>query len=146
LYSDGSRAVGRPKDELMADKSAKEKDAPKPAEGEKKPAVNKQTAKVMQDGVELTWDLQREGEVDADAAAKFYTQSVDALRKFRDADPRTMPELRKAKKTKDDNWQAFVNQAKGVLVGIILVLLFGAYRNCDTSASEGPRRYQRDPW
>lgn len=123
----------------MADKSAKDKDA----DGAKKP-LNKQTAKVVQDGVELTWDVQREGDPDPEAAAKFYAQSVEALRKFRDIDPRTMPALRAADKAKKEFWKALGQQTKGVLIGIAIVMAFSAYRNCDASSYDAPgERYRR---
>jgi hypothetical protein len=50
--------------------------------------VNKHTSKVVQDGVELTWH--QEGD------------SVKALQKFKDEDPRTQPELRKQDKARKE--------------------------------------------
>lgn len=129
----------------MSDKSAKDQESAK-GEGatEKKPAVNKQTAKVMQDGVELTWDLHREGELNPQEAADFYVHSVEALRKFRERDPRTEPMLRAAAKQKSETWKAFWNQLKGMAIGLIVALvLFGGVRACAEGPYESPRRYNR---
>ena len=129
----------------MSDKSAKDQESAKSADvAEKKPAVHKQTAKIMQDGVELTWDMHREGELNPQEAADFYVQSVDALKKFRDRDPRTEPVLRAANKLKNDTWKAFWNQLKGIGIGLFLaMLLMGGFRACAEGSYESPRRYNR---
>lgn len=129
----------------MSDKSAKDQESAKSADaGEKKPAVNKQTAKIMQDGVELTWDLHREGELNPQDAADFYIHSVEALKKFKERDPRTEPVLRAAHKQKLETWKAFWNQLKGIGIGVFLaLLLMGGFRACGDSSYETPRRYNR---
>ena len=125
----------------MADKSAKDKDGAKAADGEPKKPLNKQTAKVMQDGVELTWDVQREGDPDPEAAAKFYAQSVEALRKFKDLDPRTMPALRAADKKKKDFWKAIANLFWGLVIGMLLMVVFGPHNCADSSRPRYRRSY-----
>jgi hypothetical protein len=127
----------------MADKSAKNDDAAKAGDGQKKP-LNKQTAKVVQDGVELSWDMQSEGDPDPEAAAKFYAKSVEALQKFKTIDPRIAPELRKIKKDKEDFRKALANQSQGVLVGLILAVLLGAVGRCDVSPRNSSRHYNHD--
>ena len=126
----------------MSDKPAKEQESAKSADaGEKKP-VHKQTAKIMQDGVELTWDMHREGELNPQEAADFYVHSVEALKKFRERDPRTEPVLRAANKQKLETWKAFWNQLKGIGIGLFLaVLLMGGFRACTQGPYESPRRY-----
>ena len=64
--------------------------------------VNKQTTKVVQDGVELTWHQEGEGEAKPEDVAKFYVDSVNALQKFKNEDPRTQPELRAQDKARKD--------------------------------------------
>jgi hypothetical protein len=127
----------------MADKSANPPQAPNGADaaGEGK-AVNKQTAKVVQDGVELSWDLLREGELKPEEAADFYVHSVEALRRFRERDPRTEPALRKEKKLKDERGKAFANVFLGIVMGAFLMVFLGGYRGC-ASDYDSPRRYYR---
>jgi hypothetical protein len=62
---------------------------------------NKLTSKAIVDGVELTWNADEPGEMDAEKTAKFYTDSVAALQKFKGDDPRTEPKLRAEKKKND---------------------------------------------
>jgi hypothetical protein len=57
------------------------------------PVVNKYAAKSTQDGLELTWNAEGVGTLDPQNAADFYVESVNALQKFRKADPRTRPDL-----------------------------------------------------
>ena len=64
--------------------------------------VNKHTTKVVQDGVELTWHQEGCGEAKPEDVAKFYVDSVKALQKFKNEDPRTEPELRKKAKASKD--------------------------------------------
>lgn len=130
----------------MADKSQKEQASPTvPAAdgGDRKP-MHKQTAKTIQDGVELTWDMLREGELKPDEAADFYISSVEALKKFKDRDPRTEPLLRKAKKQKDEREKTFSNVMLGILVGLALAFLMsGGFRSCTDSSYDSPRRSYR---
>ena len=60
--------------------------------------VNKQTSKVIQDGFELTWHREGDGEAKPEDVAQFYVDTAKALQKFKEEDPRTQPELRKAEK------------------------------------------------
>ena len=128
----------------MADKSLKDQASSVDAAdgGDRKP-LHKQTAKTVQDGVELTWDLLREGELKPEEAADFYVSSVEALKKFKDRDPRTEPVLRKAKKQKDEREKAFSNVMLGVVVGLTLAFLMGDFRGCTDSGYDSPRRYYR---
>ena len=128
----------------MADKPQKEQASSGHAAdgGDRKP-LHKQTAKTVQDGVELTWDLLREGELRPDEAADFYVSSVEALKKFKDRDPRTEPVLRKAKKLKDDREKAFSNVLLGVVVGLTLAFLMGGFRGCADAGYDSPRYYRR---
>lgn len=63
---------------------------------------NKHTTKVVQDGVEITWHQEGEGDANPEDVAKFYVDSVKALQKFKEEDPRTQPALRKAEKKRID--------------------------------------------
>jgi hypothetical protein len=129
----------------MSDKPQKEQASSADAAvdgGDRKP-LHKQTAKTVQDGVELTWDLLREGELRPDEAADFYVSSVEALKKFKDRDPRTEPVLRKAKKLKDDREKAFSNIMLGVVVGVALAFLMGSSRGCADAGYDSPRYYRR---
>ena len=129
----------------MADKSPKDQksstDAAAADGGDRKP-MHKQTAKTVQDGVELTWDMLREGELKPEEAADFYVSSVEALKKFKERDPRTEPVLRKAKKLKDDREKTFSNVFLGIVVGLALAFLLGGGRAC-TSSYDSPRQYYR---
>jgi hypothetical protein len=129
----------------MADKSAKDQESSKDAASaaEKKP-VHKQTAKTVQDGVELTWDVHREGELKPEDAADFYVSSVEALRKFKERDPRTEPLLRKAKKLKDDRDKAFSNLFLGIVVGLVLAFFIAGSRAGCADSYDSPRRSYRN--
>ena len=130
----------------MADKSAKDQQSSKDADAgaEKKP-VHKQTAKTVQDGVELTWDLHREGELKPEEAADFYVSSVEALRKFKERDPRTEPLLRKAKKLEDEREKFFSNVFLGIIVGMVLAsFLFGGLRGGCHDSDDNRGGYYRD--
>lgn len=106
--------------------------------------VNKQTTKIVQDGVELTWDQQQDGELDAEAAAKFYVDSVKALQKFKDEDPRTQPELRKEKKLKDQLDRTRYDWTRGLWVGIVLTAFFFlVFRGCSEPSSDYPHSHYR---
>lgn len=129
----------------MADKSQKDQASSVDAAadgGDRKP-LHKQTAKTIQDGVELNWEMLREGELKPDEAADFYVSSVEALKKFKDRDPRTEPVLRKAKKLKDDREKAFSNVMLGIVVGLTLAFFMGGFRGCTDSSYDSPRRYYR---
>jgi hypothetical protein len=80
---------------------------------------NKLSAKAIVDGIELTWNADEPGEMDAEKTAKFYTESVAALQKFKSDDPRTEPKLR----AKDKFWKGFWRDLK-YLVIIIAVVWF----------------------
>jgi hypothetical protein len=128
----------------MADKSPKDQGSSTDADGGDRKPMHKQTAKTVQDGVELSWDMLREGELKPEEAADFYVSSVEALKKFRDRDPRTEPVLRKAKKLKDDRDKAFNNLFLGIVVGLALAfLLSGGFRGCADSSYDSPRHYYR---
>jgi hypothetical protein len=81
--------------------------------------VNKQWAKVTQDGVELSWNHEQEGPMSAEDVAKFYVDSVKALQQFKADDPRTFPELRKAEKARQD----FRKDAKLIAKTVIWLLV-----------------------
>ena len=130
----------------MADKSPKHQ-APstdEAADSGSRKLMHKQTAKAVHDGVELSWDMVREGELEPDQAAEFYVSSVEALKQFKDRDPRSEPALRKAKKQKEERGKAFGNLLFGVFVGLVLAALFGGgARGCDASYDNRGRYYGR---
>jgi hypothetical protein len=78
------------------------------------PVVNKYAAKVTQDGVELTWNAEKLGPLDAQDAANFYTESVNALQKFKKADPRTRPDLQA--------WEKLIKGAFSFIVGAVFIV------------------------
>lgn len=91
--------------------------------------VNKHTTKVVQDGVELTWHQEGAGEAKPEDVAKFYVDSVKALQKFKDEDPRTQPALRaqaKARKKVEEyvSWTF-----------VVLIAMFFAYECGQTHRS-----------
>jgi hypothetical protein len=68
---------------------------------------------------------------------------VEALRKFREKDPRTEPLLRAEKKYKAENRKAFQNQLIGVMFGLILAFFLIGSRDCSASSYDSPRRSYR---
>jgi hypothetical protein len=102
--------------------------------------VNKQTTKVVQDGVELTWHQETDGDAKPEDVAKFYVDSVKALQKFKEEDPRTQPALRKEDKARKD-FRKTVEEF--VSWGFVLVFAsFFAYQ-CGQS-QHGPSRWGGD--
>jgi hypothetical protein len=95
--------------------------------------VNKHTTKVVQDGVELTWHQEGDGDAKPEDVAKFYVDSVKALQTFKDEDPRTQPALRKQAKARKE----FRNTLWWlVFLGLGLV---GAYQ-------AGKQQHHSSPW
>lgn len=113
------------------------------ADGGTPKELHRQTAKTIQDGVELTWDRLHEGELKPEQAADFYVSSVEALKKFRDRDPRTEPLLRKEKKQKVEREKTFWNVVLGILVGAALTAMLGDLRGCADDGYDSPRYYRR---
>jgi hypothetical protein len=96
-----------------------------------KDPVNKYTSKTTHDGIELTWNAEKEGGISAKDAAAFYVESVEALQKFRQGDPRTQPGLRAMVKS--------VTKWFWICVG--LVVLWATYH-----AGKGDLMSQPDGW
>jgi hypothetical protein len=71
---------------------------------ELKIGTNLQTVKVTVDGMDLTWSRAEGDKISPEAGAKFMSDFVKALQKFRETDPRTMPELRKEVKARKARW------------------------------------------
>lgn len=72
---------------------------------ELKVGTNLQTVKVTVDGMDLVWSRAEGDKISPEAGAKFMADFVKALQKFRETDPRTMPELRKEVKARKARWQ-----------------------------------------
>lgn len=87
--------------------------------------TNKQWAKVVQDGVELTWNHETDTPMAPEDVAKFYVDSVKALQKFKDQDPRTQPELRAQDKARKEFAKDLVSFIKwGVVVFFAAVFAY----------------------
>jgi len=68
--------------------------------------TDKQTTKVVQDGVELSWDRTQDGATTPEDAAKFYVDFTKALQQFKDRDPRGQPELRSKDKAEKELYKS----------------------------------------
>lgn len=113
------------------------------------PVVNKYAAKATQDGVELTWNAERVGTLDPQDAADFYVESVDALQKFRKADPRTRPDLQAWEKAIKSTFKFIVGLIVAVFV-IVLAIEYGANHGrtglFDRTFGGGERRWSGSGW
>jgi hypothetical protein len=92
---------------------------------------DKITTRIVQDGMEISWEHQRDTPLTPEDAAKLSLEGAEALQKFKEKDPRTQPDLRKQKKDKDEAQKATKFRLEGVLLAGVLLWLAWALSAAD---------------
>jgi hypothetical protein len=92
---------------------------------------DKITTRIVQDGMEISWERQRDTPLSPEDAAKLSVEGVEALQKFKDKDPRTQPELRQKKKDREEGEKATRYRAQGIVFAILFGILFSAFYGGD---------------
>jgi hypothetical protein len=88
---------------------------------------DKITTRIVQDGMEISWERQRETPLTPEDAAKLSIEGAEALQKFKDKDPRTQPELRQKKKDGEEADKATKFRLEGVLLAGVAIWLAMAF-------------------
>lgn len=100
---------------------------------------DKITTKIVQDGMEITWEHRRDAPISVDDAAKLSLEGAEALQKFKEKDPRTQPALREADKAEKAAAKAVKHRLEGIMLAGVLAWLAWALAgaDCGRLASSG---------
>jgi hypothetical protein len=103
---------------------------------------DKITTKIVQDGMEISWEHQRDAPLSVEDAAKLSLEGAEALQKFKEKDPRTQPKLRAEDKAKKDAEKAMKFRFEGVLLALFLfwLAMAASSADCRGAASTGLSR------